>query len=256
MPPVEIHQSACLADNFNLLLRYGPGGEAAAIDAPNAEALRKALASTGWRLTHILVTHHHYDHTDGILPLKAETGCRVIGPKAEADKIKGLDQTVAGGERFKLGDVSIEVMDTPGHTLGHISFYLPEAGIAFVADTLFSLGCGRLLEGDPKMMWASLQKLAALPPATKVYCGHEYTASNARFAVTVEPGNAVLAARASEVRALRAEDRPTLPTTIAAELAANPFLRAASPEIRAKLGMAGKADWEVFAELRERKNRA
>lgn len=256
MTELQAHQFPCRSDNYGLLLRYGANGEAASIDAPETLAMRKALADTGWTLTHLLITHHHADHVEGNLEFKAETGCRIIGPKGEAAKIPGIDILIGGGERFKLGEHAAHVLDTPGHTLGHISYHFPDARIACVADTLFSLGCGRILEGDPEMMWASLQKLMALPPETTFYCGHEYTQANARFALTIEPGNAALVARAAEVDRLRAAGKPTLPSTIGAELTFNPFLRPSSPEIRQRLGMASQADWQVFAEIRERKNRS
>ncbi len=255
MTALQAHQFPCRSDNFGLLLRYGADGAAVSIDAPDAGAVRKALVETGWRLTHLLITHHHADHVEGNLEIKAETGCTIIGPKREAAKIPGIDSVVGGGERFQLGVHSVEVLDTPGHTLGHISYWFPEAKIACVADTLFSLGCGRILEGDPEMMWASLQKLMALPPETTFYCGHEYTQANAKFALTIEPGNAALVARAAEVDRLRAAGKPTLPSTIGAELTFNPFLRPGSREIRQRLGMAEAPDWQVFAEIRERKNR-
>ncbi len=255
MIALQAHQFPCRSDNFGLLLRYADDGSAVAIDAPETAAMRKALKDTGWSLTHLLVTHHHADHVEGNLDIKADTGCKIIGPKREAAKIPGIDTPIGGGETFKLGAHMVEVLDTPGHTLGHISYWFPEAKIACVADTLFSLGCGRIIEGDPEMMWASLQKLMALPPETTFYCGHEYTQANAKFSLTIEPGNASLVARAAEVDALRAAGKPTCPSTIGAELAANPFLRPNSPEIRQRLGMPDALDWKVFAEIRERKNR-
>jgi hydroxyacylglutathione hydrolase len=255
MTALQAHQFPCRTDNFGLLLRYGEDGSAVAIDAPETSSMRKALAETGWKLTHLLVTHHHADHVEGNLDIKADTGCKIIGPKREAAKIPGIDVLIGGGETFMLGKHSVEVIDTPGHTLGHISFHFPAAKIACVADTLFSLGCGRILEGDPEMMWVSLQKLAALPPETTFYCGHEYTQANAKFALGIEPGNAALVARAAEVDRLRAAGQATCPSTIGAELAVNPFLRPHSAEIRQRLGMLDAPDWKVFAELRERKNR-
>ena len=256
MAELQVHQFPCRSDNFGLLLRYGADGACVAVDAPETTTMRKALAETGWRLTHILVTHHHGDHVEGNLEVKADTGCTIIGPRREAAKIPGIEGEIGGGERLKLGAFTFDVLDTPGHTLGHISYWIPEAKIACVADTLFSLGCGRIIEGDAKMMWASLQKLMALPPETSFHCGHEYTEANARFALTIEPGNAALVVRAAEVTTLRAAGKPTLPATIGAELAANPFLRPHSPEIRQRLNMAEAPDWEVFAEIRERKNKA
>jgi hydroxyacylglutathione hydrolase len=255
MAALEIHQFPCLSDNFGVLVREADSGLVASIDAPEAAAVRAALAAKGWRLTHILSTHHHKDHTDGNLALKSETGCTIIGPRSEADRIPGLDRAVGEGETFAFGRHQVHVLETPGHTAGHISYWIPAAGVAFVGDTLFALGCGRVFEGTMEDMWASLSKIAALPPATRLYCGHEYTLSNARFSLTVDPGNAALQARAREVEALRAAGKPTLPTRLDLELATNPFLRVKDPAIRRNLGMESAADWQVFAELRERKNR-
>lgn len=255
MPSLDIRQFNCLSDNFGVIIRDPATGAVAAIDAPEASAVEAALKAAGWTLTHILVTHHHADHTDGIPALKAQYGAKVIGPKGEASKIKDIDETVGGGDVFKLGAVEVRVIDTPGHTLGHITYWMPDAEAAFVGDTLFSLGCGRVLEGDMKMMWGSLAKLAALPPETAVYCGHEYTAANAKFSLTIEPENMALQARAQEVEQLRAAGKPTLPTTIGRELATNPFIRSGSVAIRTRLGLAAAEDWQVFAEVRERKNK-
>lgn len=256
MPALDIRQFPCLSDNFGVIVRDPATSTVASIDAPEDAAVEAALKAAGWTLTHILVTHHHADHTDGIAALKARYKATVIGPRNDAAKIKGLDKTVGGGDTFKLGEVEVKVLDTPGHTLGHITYWMPEAKAAFVGDTMFSLGCGRVIEGDMRMMWESLARLAALPADTAVYCGHEYTQANAKFALTIEPENAVLQARAKEVEALRAAGKPTLPTSIGKELAANPFVRPQSPDIRKRLGLVGAEDWQVFAEVRERKNKA
>ncbi len=256
MSKLEIHQFPCLKDNFGVLIHDPATGQTAAIDAPEAAAVRKALANKGWKLTHILVTHHHADHTDGVLPLKEETGCTVIGPKAEASRIKGLDRTVAEGDTFKFAGSEVRVIDTPGHTAGHITFHIPSSNVAFAGDTLFAVGCGRVNEGTMEMMWNSLAKLAKLPADTAVYCGHEYTLSNVKFALTIEPENEALKARAVEIDTLLAAGKATLPTTIGVELATNPFLRPQSPAIRKRLGMETSADWQVFGEIRERKNRS
>ena len=256
MAKLEIHQFPCLKDNFGVLIHDKAAGLTAAIDAPEAEPIRRALKENGWKLTHILVTHHHADHTQGIEPLKAETKCIVIGPKAEAAKIKGLDKTVAEGDTFQFGGTDVRVLDTPGHTAGHITFWMPSETVAFAGDTLFAIGCGRVIEGTMEMMWGSLAKLAKLPGATQVYCGHEYTLSNAKFALSIEPENEALKARAAEVEKLIAAGKPTLPTRIDVELATNPFLRPHSPAIRKRLGMEKAADWQVFGEVRERKNRS
>jgi len=256
MAELKLHQFPCRSDNFGVLIHDPAAGVTASIDAPETAAVRKALADTGWKLTHIFTTHHHADHTDGNLELKTLTGCTIVGPRGESGKIPGIDSVMGGGEMLSFGGHQAKVLDTPGHTLGHISLWFEEAKVAFVGDTLFSLGCGRIIEGDPQMMWTSLGRLMALPPDTSFHCGHEYTEANARFALGIEPGNTALQARAAEVKALRAAGKPTLPSTIGAELAANPFLRPHSPEIRQRLGMAGKPDWQVFAEIRERKNKA
>jgi hydroxyacylglutathione hydrolase len=253
---LTIHQFACRSDNYGVLIHDPAAKLTAAIDAPETEAVRRALAEKGWKLTHILVTHHHADHTEGVLPLKAETGCTVLGPKGEAGKIKGLDKLVGEGDSFSFGGSEVKVLETPGHTSGHISYWIPSANVAFVGDTVFAMGCGRVIEGTPEMMWNSLQKVAKLPPATELYCGHEYTVSNAKFALTIEPENKALQARAAEAEKLRAANKFTLPTRLDAELETNPFLRPHIPSIRARLGMEKAPDWQVFAEIRERKNRS
>ncbi|MCB1519449.1 MAG: hydroxyacylglutathione hydrolase [Hyphomicrobiaceae bacterium] len=256
MADLEIHQFPCLADNYGVLIHDPGSGATASIDAPETYPIERALEDKGWTLTHILTTHHHADHTGGNLDLKEATGCTIIGPAGEAAKIPGIDVEVREGDTFRFGGFDVTVIETPGHTLGHIAYVIPQARVAFVGDTLFALGCGRIFEGTPEMMHASLQKLASLPAETAIYCGHEYTQSNARFALTIEPESAALRKRAEEIAALRAAGRPTLPTTIAAELATNPFLRAHVPAIQQHLAMSGAPTWQVFAEIRERKNRA
>lgn len=255
MAPLDIHLFACLDDNYGVLIHDADSGLTASIDAPDADDVLAALKEKGWRLTHILVTHHHADHVQGIRELKEATGCRVIGPKGEAQKIPGLDEAVVEGDTLHLGRHAVHVIETPGHTLGHIAYYLPDAELLFAGDTLFALGCGRVFEGTPQMMHASLRKLAALPGATRVYCGHEYTLANARFALTIEPANAALQARQKVIESLRAAGQPTLPTTIAQELQTNPFLRAHVPAIQQRLNMTDAPEWQVFAEIRERKNK-
>ena len=256
MAHVEIHQFPCLSDNYGVLVRDSVTGLVASIDAPNADQVDAALVEKGWTLTHILTTHHHADHTDGNLALKARHKCTIIGPRAEAAKIPGIDTQVGDGDTFKFGDVEVRVLDTPGHTLGHISFWMPDVNVAFVGDTMFALGCGRVIEGTMDMMWSSLAKLIKLPPATVIYAGHEYTAANAKFALTIEPENEALRQRAKEIDALRAAGKPTLPTRLDIELATSPFLRVNSKAIRARFGMESATEAQVFAEVRERKNRA
>lgn len=256
MSKLEIHQFPCLDDNYGVLVHDPDTGSTASIDAPEVDAVRAALAEKGWRLTHILVTHHHHDHTGGVLELKGETGCTVIGPAKEADRIPGLDRGVGEGDTFALGSAQVHVIDTPGHTAGHVSYWIPAGATAFVGDTMFAMGCGRVFEGTYETMWASLSKLKRLPAATRIYCGHEYTAQNGRFGLAIEPGNAALEARMSEVEALRAAGKPTLPTRLDRELETNVFLRTRSPEIRSRLGLATAEDWQVFAALREKKNKA
>jgi len=245
----------CLKDNFGLLIHDPATGATAAIDAPEAAPVEAALKKTGWRLTDILVTHHHGDHTAGIGELKVHHKCRVVAPRNEAQRIAHVDETVGQGDTVKVGALEGRVIDTPGHTAGHISYFFPADKLAFVGDTLFSIGCGRVIEGNPEMMWRSLAKLRDLPDDTSFYCGHEYTQANIRFAKTIEPDNKALAARAEEVAKLTAAGKPTIPATIAAEKAANPFLRADNAELAKSLGLAGSPAWKVFAEIRERKNR-
>lgn len=253
---LEIHQFPARSDNYGVLIHDTETGMTASIDAPEAAAVRAALAEKRWQLTHILTTHHHQDHVDGNAALKAETGCEIIGPRGGASSIPGIDREVGEGDTFRFGNFEVQVLETPGHTLDHIAYFIPEAKVAFVGDTMFAMGCGRVFEGSHEMMWNSLKKLRQLPPDTTVYAGHEYTLANAKFALSVEPANAALKARAAEVEALRAENKPTLPTTIAKELATNPFLRACEPEVKSALGMADAADWQVFGEIRKRKDNA
>jgi hydroxyacylglutathione hydrolase len=251
----ETHLFLCLKDNYGVLLHDSSTGATAAIDAPDAAPVEAALKLKGWRLTDILVTHHHADHTAGIPELKQRHSCRVTAPAAEAKRIPFVDATVREGDAVHVGDLIGRVIDTPGHTAGHISYWFRDNKLAFVGDTLFSIGCGRIIEGDAEMMWNSLVKLRDLPDDTRIYCGHEYTQANIQFAWTIEKGNKALARRATEVDHLVARRQPTIPMTIGAEKAENPFLRADIPDIAAAVGMAGQPAWKVFAEIRERKNK-
>jgi hydroxyacylglutathione hydrolase len=252
----QIHLFPCLQDNFGVLLHDSESGATAAIDAPEAAPVEAALKATGWRLTDILVTHHHADHTGGIAELKQKYSCRVVAPQGEAARIPLVDETVRENDKVKVGSLEARVFETPGHTAGHISYFFPSDKLAFVGDTLFSIGCGRVIEGTPEMMWESLLKLRALPDDTRIYCGHEYTKANIRFAKTIEPGNSALNAREAEVEKLLAAHKPTIPSTIGEEKKANPFLRADVPEVAKSVGLAGSPAWKVFAEIRERKNRS
>jgi hydroxyacylglutathione hydrolase len=251
---LQYRQFPCLSDNFGVLVHDPETGATASIDAPEAGPILEALADTGWTLSHILVTHHHGDHTDGIKALREHADCQVIGPAGEADKIDGLDVTVAHDDRFSFGSVEVRVIETPGHTLGEISYWIPEAQVAFTGDTLFALGCGRVFEGTPNMMWSSLERLRQLPGETVIYCGHEYSQANARFAVTVDPDNMALRERAKEIENLRAQNLPTLPTRMDIELATNPFLRPDDPAVQAAVGLAGADTATVFTEIRTRKD--
>jgi hydroxyacylglutathione hydrolase len=252
----QAHLFLCLKDNYGVLLHDPGSGATAAIDAPEAAPIEAALRSTGWRLSDILVTHHHADHTGGIAELKARHRCRVVAPHGEAARIPLVDATVRENDKVRVGALEANVLETPGHTAGHISYVFPADKLAFVGDTLFSIGCGRVIEGTPEMMWQSLLKLRALPDDMRIYCGHEYTGANIRFAKTIEPENAALRAREAEVDKLLAARKPTIPSTLAEEKAANPFLRADVPEVAKSVGLAGSAAWKVFAEIRERKNRS
>ena len=251
-----VHQFPARSDNYGVLVHDEASGATASIDAPETDAVLAALDETGWSLTHILTTHHHMDHVAGNEDLKARFGCEIVGPAAEAARIPGIDREVRGGDAFDWAGTRVEVIDTPGHTSGHVVYHLPEHHLLFAGDTLFAMGCGRLFEGTADEMWGSLARLMALPEETVVHAGHEYTLANARFAVTVDPDNRALGERLAEVERLRAENRPTLPTTIAEELATNPFLRAGDRGIRSGLGMMDATDAEIFAELRRRKDAA
>lgn len=255
MSALEIFQFSCLSDNFGVLVHDPAANMTASIDAPDATTVTAALMKCGWKLTHILTTHHHSDHTDGNLALKSEFQLKIIGPAHDTQPIPGLDQAVDGGAEFEFAGHKVHVISAPGHTKGHIVYHLPSERLAFVGDVLFSLGCGRVIEGTMDQMWSSLDRLRKLPGDTTVYCGHEYTLANSRFALSVEANNERLKERALMVSRLRDRNEATLPTTIAAEREANPFLRPESEEIRRTLSMVGATNAEVFAELRERKNR-
>lgn len=252
----EIRLFPSLSDNFGYLIHDPVTKATASIDAPEAGPIIKALQREGWTLTDILVTHHHADHVGGIAELKSKYDCRVVAPHDKGTAIPLVDERVKEGATVKVGNLAARVLETPGHTLDHISYVFDADRALFCADTLFSIGCGRVFEGTYPMMWESLLKLRALPNDMRVYCGHEYTASNVKFALAIEPNNPALKARAEEVTRQRAANEPTIPTLIRDEKEANVFLRADVPSVATAVGLAGKAPAEVFGELRERKNKA
>jgi hydroxyacylglutathione hydrolase len=252
---VRVHVFPCLQDNYGVLLHDPLTGDTAAIDAPAEAAVKEALAATGWQLTQILVTHSHADHIAGIPGLVAAFGCKVTAPEKARSHVPGADRYVREGDRVEVGGLTGVVLETPGHCADHIAYHFAREKVAFVGDVLFALGCGRVFDEQYDAMWASLRKIAALPPATELYFGHEYTLSNGKFALAVDPGNADLKAQVERAETVRARGDFTIPTTVAAERAANPFLRAVLPGMAAQLGMPGAPAAAVFRELRERKNR-
>ena len=254
MTSLMIEQFSCRQDNFGVILHDSLSGETASIDAPDGTVIANELRQHNWLLTHLLVTHHHPDHVEGIPVLVKAYSPTVIGPAAEAARISGLTQTVGDGDTFEFAGRTVKVITTPGHTAGHICFYIPDEELLFAGDTLFALGCGRLFEGSPEDMFGSITRLGELPDQTRVYCGHEYTQSNGRFAVTVDPDNEILAKRMDDIDDMRARGLATLPTTIGLEKRTNPFLRTGDQSIRKQLGMETADDVEVFAELRRRKD--
>jgi hydroxyacylglutathione hydrolase len=248
-----VHIFPCLKDNYGFLLHDPSTGETATIDTPEAGKILSEAQKKGWKITQIWNTHWHQDHAGGNAEIAAATGAKVVGPQ-EVSRIGATpDRVLKDGDTVQLGSLTAKVIETPGHTLGHIVYHLPEHRLAFVGDTLFALGCGRLFEGTPAQMWDSLGKLRAMPDDTVVYCAHEYTASNAAFALSVDASNADLQAYAGEVKSRRANNIPTVPTTIGKEKRANPFLRADDPKLQAFVGKTGDAVG-TFAEVRERKN--
>ena len=251
---LQVCQFPCRSDNYGFLAHDPNLNVTASIDTPEAGSINTALEEKGWRLTHILNTHHHGDHTGANMALKERWGCTIVGAANDAERIPGIDVRMADGDKYQFGSLIADVFEVPGHTTGHIAYYFSSENIAFVGDTLFALGCGRLFEGTPEMMWNSLQKLMALPDETIVYCAHEYTQSNAQFALSVEPGNAALVARSQEIDALRAEGKPTVPTTIGLERATNPFLRPMSENLQETVGLSGADLVSVFTETRLRKD--
>ncbi|MCB1693069.1 MAG: hydroxyacylglutathione hydrolase [Pseudomonadales bacterium] len=254
MTRLEVAQFPCLSDNYGYLIHDAETGHTAAIDTPEVDPINRELEARGWRLTHILNTHHHFDHAGGNLALKEQWQCTIVGAADDAARIPGIDVQVADGDTYVFGSHTARIFDVSGHTIGHIAYYFADDAMLFCGDALFALGCGRLFEGTPAQMWTSLKKLSALPDDTAVYCAHEYTQANAKFAVTVEPQNEALMARSKEIDRLRAAGTPTVPSTIGLEKATNPFLRPTSTDLQGNLGLAGADPVEVFAETRRRKD--
>ena len=245
----------CLADNYAYLIHDEATGQTAVVDVPEPGPIRAALDAHQWRLTHILITHHHDDHIQGVDTLRAQTNAMVLGARADAHRLPRLDLALDEATSFSIGTEAARVIEVPGHTIGHIAFHFPQSRLLFTADSLMAGGCGRLFEGTARQMHASLQKLAALPPETLVCSGHEYTASNLRFALTLEADNPQLISRSAEVASLRAQGRPTVPATLAQELATNPYLRAHLPALKTAVGLPDADDATVFAEIRARKDK-
>lgn len=244
----------CLSDNYAYLIHDAETGQTAAVDVPEAGPILKVLKAQGWTLTHILLTHHHNDHIDGVADLLAEAPAEVIGAAADAHRLPPLHKSVKEGDTIRIGTETATVIEVSGHTMGHIAFHFPDSKLVFTADSLMAMGCGRLFEGTAAQMYASLAKLAALPPETIVCSGHEYTESNVKFALTIDPENPALISRADAVRGARANGRATVPSKLSDELATNPFLRASDPAIQAHLGLQGANPVDVFAEIRARKD--
>ena len=251
---LQIETVPCLSDNYAFLAHDPETGETAVVDVPEAAPILKALADKGWTATHVLITHHHADHVQGLDELLAKHDAKVVGHAADAERLPKLDIALSDGDTVTIGSDTGTVMDVSGHTIGHIAFHFPDSKVAFTADSLMALGCGRVFEGTMPQMWDSLSKLAALPPDTTICSGHEYTAANGRFAVTIDPDNPALISRVKAVEAARDQGKPTVPSTLSEELATNPFLRATDPAVQAHLGMTGADAADVFAEIRTRKD--
>ncbi|QYX57698.1 hydroxyacylglutathione hydrolase [Roseovarius sp. SCSIO 43702] len=251
---LDIMTIPCLSDNYAYLAHDPETGDTALVDAPEAAPILRALDESGWRLSHVLITHHHADHVQGIADILARHPATVVGARADAHRLPPLDIAVAEGDTVTIGRETGHVLDVSGHTVGHIAFHFPDSRAAFTADSLMALGCGRVFEGTMEQMWHSLSKLAALPEDTRIYSGHEYTAANARFALSIDPKNSALISRARAVDAARTDNQPTVPSLLSEELATNPFLRASDPALKSELGMSRASDAETFAEIRTRKD--
>ena len=252
---LEILTVPCRSDNYAFIVHNPQTAETAIVDAPEADPLLKAVSTRGWTPSSVLITHHHADHVEGLDGLKSEFDLKVVGAKSDRERLPKLDIEVSEGDEIEVCGQTTQIFDVSGHTIGHIAFYIPSAGAVFTADSLMALGCGRVFEGTMDQMWESLSKLAALPENTMVYSGHEYTAANAKFALTIEPDNPKLQARVKEISEKRAKSLATVPSRLSLELSTNPFLRASEPGIRQSLGLEDASNAEVFAEIRSRKDR-
>ncbi|MFK7879261.1 hydroxyacylglutathione hydrolase [Roseobacter sp.] len=252
--PVEIVTVPCLSDNYAFLVHDEASGKTALVDVPEAEPILSTLKKRGWALSEVWITHHHADHVQGLARVLDEHQATVTGAASDAHRLPALDRKVSDAETFSFAGHAVQILDVSGHTVGHIAYYVADADAAFTADSLMALGCGRLFEGTADQMWSSLGKLTALPENTLIFSGHEYTASNAKFALTIDPDNLELISRSQEIDAARAAGVPTVPSTLALEMATNPFLRAQNADIRNRLGLANATNAQVFAEIRARKD--
>lgn len=253
--PLELVTIPCLQDNYAYLIHNAQTGETAVVDVPEAGPIKTALASRGWTLTHALLTHHHWDHIDGLADLLKDHPAQVVGAEADAHRLPKLDFAVTEGDTMPICGATMNVFDVSGHTLGHLAFSFPGEKLVFTADSLMALGCGRLFEGTPDQMYESLSKLAALSPETQVCSGHEYTLANANFAQTIDPDNSALISRIDKIRKAREQGIATVPSLLSDELETNPFLRCKDPAVQAKVGMIDAEPQEVFAEIRKRKDK-
>jgi len=253
--PLDLVTIPCLSDNYAFLIHDAASGDTAVIDVPEAAPILAALHQRGWALSQILLTHHHADHIQGVADLRAATGARVAGNAADAHRLPPLDLALHEGQTVQVGNETGTVIDVSGHTIGHLAFHFPASALVFTADSLMACGCGRLFEGTGPQMWTSLSKLARLPPETLVCSGHEYTASNARFALSLDPDNPALISRMAQIAQARQKGQPTVPSRLSDELATNPFLRAGLAQMKARLGLSDASDAAVFTEIRARKDR-
>jgi len=251
---IEVHQLPALSDNYAYVLREPASGLVATVDTPDAAVIHRFLESRGWKLDFIFNTHHHRDHVGGNRELIERYGCEVYGAGLDKARIPGISRELYAGDEFSFGRDRVKVFGADGHTVGHIVYWMPESSALFVGDTIFSLGCGKLFEGSPRQMWASISRLRELPEETLVYCAHEYTLENAAYALLAEPGNVALRARVKECEALRAVGKFTVPSTLGSEKACNPFFRPESAEIQRNVGAEGRELWEVFGATREAKD--